>query len=240
MYSSGGGSMYSSAGGLSSRGMCSSGGGMYSSRDGGIQSSSYLPAPSYSSMGMYSQASTVRPSSASAGNVERGGLVGLGLGIDSNGDEARVSHVVPGYAAFVSGQVQKGDIVEEIDGHKMALLGLHDVNKLCLGPEGSRASLLMKRGTQRFTAQLQRVVPMVQPGDGNDVGAGIRAKLQYTGPDVIGDMMTSASPVMTYGANTMVTPPPSIIMGTGTQSPSPGLLPPPASPGGHHMLGRAV
>ena len=127
---------------------------------------------------MHLHASTVRPSSGSTNNVERAGLVGLGLGIDSNGDEARVTHVVPRYAAFESGQVQKRDIVKEIDGHKMALLGLRDVDKLCHVPEGSRATKLMKRGTQRFTAQLQRIVPVVQPGGGNEVDAGIHAKLQ--------------------------------------------------------------
>ena len=57
-------------------------------------------------------APTVEPSNGSTGNVERAGLVGLGLGNDSNGDEARVTDVVPGYAAFVGfvlGQVQKGN-----------------------------------------------------------------------------------------------------------------------------------
>jgi len=85
----------------------------------------------------------------------------------------RVTNVVPGYAAFYSALIQVGDTVEEIDGLSLANMPLSDVDKYCLGPEGSASSVLVKRGSNVFNVLLHRIIP----GHEHQVHDTIRNKL---------------------------------------------------------------
>ena len=88
-------------------------------------------------------------------------MVGLGMQLTrgTRSGHVRVTEVVPGYAAYNSGQIKVGDTLEEVDGVALEQVDMGDIDKYCLGPAGSSASLLIRRGHQTFGVNLIRCVP---------------------------------------------------------------------------------
>lgn len=109
-----------------------------------------------------------------------GQKVGLGMQLTkgSKSGHVRITEVVPGYAAFNSGQIRVGDTLEEVDGLPLAEISMSDIDKYCLGVEGSWSSVLVRRGHQTFAVHLQRMTP----GHEHGVDAHIRSKLQGIEP----------------------------------------------------------
>jgi len=105
-----------------------------------------------------------------------GQMVGLGMQLTkgSKSGHVRITQVVPGYAAFNSGQIRVGDRLEQVDQVPLDHVSMVDIDKYCLGLEGSWSSVVIRRGQQTFTVQLQRVTP----GNEHGVDAHVRSKLQ--------------------------------------------------------------
>jgi len=86
---------------------------------------------------------------------QAGGRVGVGCAIKSNGNgQYFISQILPGSPADMSGQLNVGDVVTEINGMPLMRVGLEDIRELLLGMPGTMLNLCV---TDSRTAQQRRV-----------------------------------------------------------------------------------
>ena len=88
-------------------------------------------------------------------------FIGIGVTLLSIDFLPRVTSIVKGSAAEISA-LAKGDIIKEVNGATMYQKPINEVLDLLQGNPGTEVNLLIQRGEQTFTKQLQRArVPLI-------------------------------------------------------------------------------
>lgn len=104
------------------------------------------------------------PFSAFYGTVEEGDQLmesltgefsGIGVSIESDGEFCRIASPIPGTPAEAAG-MRTGDIITMIDGVSVSGKTLSEIGDLLKGPEGSKVTVSVQRGTQIMDFPLTR------------------------------------------------------------------------------------